>query len=94
MTLVLDLVEECERVSLPVVSAWPTHFNVPRPIFLPVLCGHFKHRRWVQLEGVRCEADADHRGHPPGSKRSSSLESSGECLPAHKAEGVCGRHNC
>ena len=52
-TLVLDLAKAFERVSLPVVWAWATHFNIPSSI-LRVLCGCFKHRP-VQLEGCVAE---------------------------------------
>ena len=41
VALVLDLAEACERVSLPVVLAWATHFSFPRK-FLRVLCGSFE----------------------------------------------------
>ena len=42
VALVLDLAKAFERVSLPVVWAWATHFSFPRKI-LRVLCGHFEH---------------------------------------------------
>ena len=32
LTLILDLAKAFERVSLPVVWAWATHFNFPRKI--------------------------------------------------------------
>ena len=38
VALVLDLAKALERVSLPVVWAWATHFSFPRKI-LRVLCG-------------------------------------------------------
>ena len=47
--LVLDLTEAFERVSLPVVWAWATHFNFPRMI-LRVPCGYFEHPRRVHFE--------------------------------------------
>ena len=50
VTAVLDLAKVFERVSLPVVCAWATHFSFPRKI-LRVLCGHFEHQRRVQFEG-------------------------------------------
>ena len=53
--LVLDLARAFERVSLPVVCAWTTHFNFPRKT-LRVLCGYFEHQRRVQFE--ECEAEA------------------------------------
>ena len=40
VALVLDLAKAFERVSLPVVWAWATHFSFPRKI-LRVLCGYF-----------------------------------------------------
>ena len=52
--VVLDLVKAFERVSLPVVSAWATHFSFPRKI-LRVLCGYFEHQRRVQFEGCAAE---------------------------------------
>ena len=45
ITLVLDLAETLERVSLPVVWAWETHHNLSR-----VLCGYFEHQRRAQFE--------------------------------------------
>ena len=44
ITLVLDLAETLERVILPVVWAWATHFNFPMKV-LRVLCGRGKARR-------------------------------------------------
>ena len=44
------LAKAFERVSLPVVRAWTTHFNLPRKLLL-VLCGYFEHQRRVQFEG-------------------------------------------
>ena len=52
--LVLDLAKAFERVSLPVVWAWATHFCFPRKI-LRVLCGYFEHQRRVQFEGCAAE---------------------------------------
>ena len=54
VALVLDLAKAFERVSLPVVSAWATHFSFPRKI-LRVLCGYFEHQRRVQFEGCVAE---------------------------------------
>ena len=42
LALVLDLAKAFERVSLPVVWAWATHFSFPRKI-LRVMCGYFEH---------------------------------------------------
>ena len=49
VALVLDLAKAFERVSLPVVWAWATHFSFPRKI-LRVLCCYFEHQRRVQFE--------------------------------------------
>ena len=54
VALVLDLAKAFERVSLPVVWAWATHFSFPRKI-LRVLCGYFEHQRMVQFEGCAAE---------------------------------------
>ena len=62
LTLVLDLAKAFERVSLPVVWAWATHFKKSREI-LRVLCGYFEHQRRVQFEGCVGGATPDHRGH-------------------------------
>ena len=44
--LLLDLAKAFERVTLPVVWAWATHFSFPRKI-LRVLCGYFEYQRRV-----------------------------------------------
>ena len=54
VALVLDLAKAFERVSLPVVWAWATHFSFPRKI-LRVLCGYFEHQRRVRFEGCVAE---------------------------------------
>ena len=54
VALVLDLAKAFERVSLPVVWAWATHFSFPRKI-LRVLCGYFEHQRRAQFEGCAAE---------------------------------------
>ena len=54
VALVPDLAKAFERVSLPVVWAWATHFSFPRKI-LRVLCGYFEHQRRVQFEGCAAE---------------------------------------
>ena len=54
VALVLDLAKASERVSLPVVGAWATHFNFPRKV-LRVLCGYIEHQRRVQFEGCVAE---------------------------------------
>ena len=52
--MVLDLAKTCERVSIPVVLAWATHFKLPRKISR-VLCGYFEHQRRVQFKGCAVE---------------------------------------
>ena len=69
LALVLDLAKAFERVSLPVVWAWATHFSFPRKI-LRVPCGYFEHQRRVQMCGG---AAPDHNRHLPGSKWSCLL---------------------
>ena len=54
VALVLELAKAFERVSLPVVWAWATHFSFPKKI-LRVLCGYFEHQRRVQFEGCVAE---------------------------------------
>ena len=54
ITPVLDLPTAFERVSLPVVWAWATHFDFPRKI-LRMLCGFVDHQRRVQFEGCVAE---------------------------------------
>ena len=54
VALALSLAKAFERVSVPVVWAWATHFSFPRKI-LRVLCGYFEHQRRVQFGG--CVAD-------------------------------------
>ena len=58
VALVLDLAKAFERVSLPVVWAWATHFSFLRKI-LRVLCGYSEQQRRVSSKDVRqshCEA--------------------------------------
>ena len=52
--LVLDLAKAFERVCVPVVWAWATHFRFPKN-FLRVPCGYFQHQRRVQLDGCMAE---------------------------------------
>ena len=54
LALVLDLAKAFERVSLPVMWAWATHFSFPRKI-LRALCGYFEHQRRVLFEGCVAE---------------------------------------
>ena len=54
VVLVLDLAKAYERVSIPVVWAWATHFSFPRKI-LRVLCGYFEHQWRLQVEGCAAE---------------------------------------
>ena len=52
--LVLGLAKAFERVGLPVVWAWATHFEFRRKI-LRVLCGYFEHQRRVKFGGCLAE---------------------------------------
>ena len=54
VALVLDLAKAFERVSLPVVWGWATHFSFSRKI-LRELCGYSEHQRRVQFEGCVAE---------------------------------------
>ena len=72
VALVLDLANAFERVSLPVVWAWATHFSFPRKI-LRVLYGHFEHQRRVQFEGCVAEPLQTITAILPGSKWSCLL---------------------
>ena len=72
VALVLDLSKAFERVSLPVVWAWATHFSFPRKI-LRVLCGYFEHQRRVQFVGCAAEPLRTITAILPGSKRSCLL---------------------
>ena len=72
VAMVLDLAKAFERVSLPVVWAWATHFSFPRRI-LRVLCGYFEHQRRVQLEGCAAEPLITITAILPGSKWSCLL---------------------
>ena len=51
VALVLDLAKAFERVSLPVVWAWATHFSFPRKI-MRVLCGTSSTRGEYSLKDV------------------------------------------
>ena len=70
--LVLHLAKAFERVSLPVVWAWATHFSFPRKI-LRVLRGYFEHQRRVQFEGCAAESQRTITAILPGSKWSCLL---------------------
>ena len=67
VALVLDPAKAFERVSLPVVWVWATHFSFPRKI-LRVLCGDFEHQRRVQFEGCATEPLRTITAILPGSK--------------------------
>ena len=54
VALVLDLAKAFERVSLPVVWAWVTHFSFTKKT-LRVLRGYFDHQRRVQFGGCAVE---------------------------------------
>ena len=73
VALALDLTKAFERVSLPVVWAWATHFSFPRKI-LRVLCGYFEHQRRVQFEGCVAEPLQTVVAVLPGSKWSCLLQ--------------------
>ena len=70
--LVLDLATAIERVSLPVVWAWATHFSFPRKM-LRVLCGYFEHPRRVHSEGCAAEPRRTSKAILQGSKWSCLL---------------------
>ena len=70
VALVLGLARASERVSLPVVWAWATHFRFPRR---RVLCGYFEHQRRVQFEGCAAEPLTTITAFLPGSKWSCLL---------------------
>ena len=72
LALVLDSAKTFERVSLPVLWAWATHFTFPRNI-LRVLCGYFEHQRRVQFEGCAAEPLRTITATLPGSKWSCLL---------------------
>ena len=54
LAMVLDPAKAFERVSLPVVWAWATHFSFPRKV-LRVLCGCCEHQMRVQFKGCVAE---------------------------------------
>ena len=66
-TLVLDSATALDRVSLPIVCAWATHFDFTRTM-LRVLCGYFEHRRCVHVEGCVAEPLQTITAILPGSK--------------------------
>ena len=72
VAFVLDLAESFERVSLPVVWAWATHFSFPRKI-LWVPCGYFEHQRRAHVEGCVAEPLRTITAIFPGSKWSCLL---------------------
>ena len=57
VALVLELAQAFERVNLPVIWAWTTHFSFSRKI-LRVLGAHFQHQRSAQFE--ECVIEPDH----------------------------------
>ena len=67
VALVLDLAKVSERVRLPVVWAWATHFSFPRKI-LRMLCGYSEHQRRVQFEECAAEPLRTITAILPGSK--------------------------
>ena len=54
VALVLGVAQAFKHVSLFVVWAWATHFNLPRKI-LRVLCGYLEHQRGVHFQGCVAE---------------------------------------
>ena len=64
--LVLELAT-LERVSLPVVWAWATHFSFPRKILWALRC-YFEHQRRVHFEGCAAEPLRPITAIFPGSK--------------------------
>ena len=62
LALVLDLAKAFERVSLPVVWAWATHFSFPRKI-LRVLCGYFLAPGASAVRRMCGGTARDHHGH-------------------------------
>ena len=97
VAVVLDLAKAFERVSLPVVWAWATHFSFPRKI-LWVLCGYFEHQGRVQFEGCAAEPLRTITGILPGSKWSclqlrtvlQDALSEFPNIPSFEDEGFCG----
>ena len=98
VALVLDLAKAFERVSLPVVWAWSTHFSFPRKI-LRVLCGYFEHQRRVQFEGCVAGPRRTITAILPGSKWSclllgivlqDALSEVTTIYPPLKLRGLCG----
>ena len=67
VALVLDLAKAFERVSLPVVWEWATHFSFTRKI-LRLHCGYFEHQKRVQFEGCAAEPVTTITALLPGSK--------------------------
>ena len=70
------LAKAFERVRLPEVWAWATHFNLTSKI-LRVLCGYFEHQWDVQFEGC-VGAASDHEGRSLPQKRLYDIGWSGE----------------
>ena len=101
VSLVLDLAKAFERVSLPVVWAWATHFSFPRKI-LRVLCRYFEHLRRVQFKGCVAEPLRTITVILPGSTWSclllrivvqDALSEVSKNLPSTEVEGLCRRHH-
>ena len=72
VALVLNLAKPFERVSLPVVWVWATHFSFSRKIS-QVFCGYFEHQRRVRFEGCAAEPLRTITAILPGSKWSCLL---------------------
>ena len=96
----VDLAKAFERVSLPVVRAWATHFSFPKKI-LRVLCGYFEHQMRVQFEGCVAEPLQTNMAILTGSKwrclllrmvLQDPLSEVTKIYPLLKIEGIRGRH--
>ena len=62
--MVLDLAEAFERVCLPVVWAWATHFSFPRRIDLAGVVWIFRAPEASAVRGMWSGAAPDHHGCP------------------------------
>ena len=72
VALDLDPAKAFERVGLPVVCAWATHFSFPRKM-LRVICGYFEDQKRAHFEGGVAEPPQTITAILPGSKWSCLL---------------------
>ena len=95
---VLDQAEAFERVSLPVVCSWATHFNLLKKI-MRVLCWVLRSSAACSVRRMSGAAAPDYHGHSSWVKVSCLLlrivlwDALGEVTkfyPASEAEGFCG----